>query len=941
MKPVIIFFTAILLVILSCSTRDNKQGYTGDLLFDGFVDPPAEARPFVRWWWNGNHITAGEIIRQLDVLKDAGIGGVEINPIAMPEEANDIGTVPLVWLSREWNDLLVLAAKEAQQKGMITDLIVGSGWPFGGEFVTEEEAIQRIMSHRIAFSGGDIIGEDTENLMDRFRASLDGRILRFHAATSYEILFARLVPVDTGNVSEIIDLTWQLKENGRIDFRVPAGDYELVYGVLERSVREVMHGAPGAAGTVMNHYDSDITRAYLNRLKKISEDTGIPLNRLIRALFCDSIELAGSNWTGGFEKIFYRAYGYSLEPYLPFIFYHPYDGYRADSYSDRFMNEIRRVRYDYNKLLVDMFNDNFTRVFHEFCSENGLLSRYQAYGTPFLMGLMEGNMIPDIPESNNWIYSAGMDGDRWEWNQGHGYMIWNLYAASGGHLKGRQIISNESMTNTRGVFKTSLEEIKQHDDMNFITGMNHSVLHGYNYSPPEAGFPGWIRYGSYFSEQNTWWPYFSRWVDYNARLSHVFQQTEPVKNIAILGPVGDIWAEKGLTRVPFHMEPWYCYRLWEPISQAGSSCDYISEEIIREGSIQAGRLNYGPMSYQAIFLAGVRSLEPETAIALLEFASSGGKLVIIDNVPSRSLSFNDPETGDRTVTDAFARMLGDYQKSVIMVSSPGSDDDLLTWTVNVLEKIAIERDIGIADADGNVFQIRKKLGERDIFFFTNIHRRETSVFQAVFPTGDKIPWIWNPEEGTRSVFPFGRNRNELAIVLQPLESLLLVFEPDLDGNPSGESHGIKTGRPMAIVKGPWNVRFEHMNGMNFERGFERLFDFGTSDDEELNTFAGTVSYYTTFNYNGRGSWLRLGEVNKGVTEVWLNGKKAGLNWYGRPNFPVEDLLVEGENSLEIRYTTVLSNYVMSLTDNPTAERWTAGYEKIPVGIEGDVVIYGK
>ncbi len=84
------------------------------------------------------------------------------------------------------------------------------------------------------------------------------------------------------------------------------------------------------------------------------------------------------------------------------------------------------------------------------------------------------------------------------------------------------------MTNTQGVFKASLEEIKQHDDMNFITGINHSILHGFNYSPPEAGFPGWIRYGAYFSEQNPWWPYLHKWVDYNARLSFVFQNSEPL-----------------------------------------------------------------------------------------------------------------------------------------------------------------------------------------------------------------------------------------------------------------------------------------------------------------------------------------------------------------------------------------------------------------------------
>jgi len=88
------------------------------------------------------------------------------------------------------------------------------------------------------------------------------------------------------------------------------------------------------------------------------------------------------------------------------------------------------------------------------------------------------------------------------------------------------------MTNTRGVFKATLSMIKKNDDFNFITGVNHSVLHGFNYSPPEAGFPGWLRYGAYFSEQNTWWPYFRKWADYNARLSSVFQHSDAVTEVS-------------------------------------------------------------------------------------------------------------------------------------------------------------------------------------------------------------------------------------------------------------------------------------------------------------------------------------------------------------------------------------------------------------------------
>jgi hypothetical protein len=347
-----------------------------------------------------------------------------------------------------------------------------------------------------------------------------------------------------------------------------------------------------------------------------------------------------------------------------------------------------------------------------------------------------------------------MDADEWKGNQVHGYMIWNMYAASGGHLTGKKIISNEAMTNTRGVFKASLEEIKQHDDMNFITGMNHAVLHGYNYSPAQAEFPGWIRYGSYFSERNPWWPYFPKWVDYNARLSYVFQNSAPQKSIAILAPEGDIWASHGLTRNQFHTEPWYCYRLWEPISQAGSSCDYIGQNVIREGKKEAGSLTYGPMSYQTILLSDVRSLEHETAVALLDFVQNGGKLMAIGEVPTRSLSFQNSDENDVLVQQVFAQLKADFPNRYFVVSPPESEKDLLTWTMELFREAGIQNDVEIDSPDAAVWQIHKKAGEKDIWFFVNSSRVKTSAFKAVFPTGEKTPWIWNPEDGTRSVFPF-------------------------------------------------------------------------------------------------------------------------------------------------------------------------------------------
>ncbi len=931
--PARLILMAAAFLLFNCSQNSTKDKNTGQELFSGFQAPAAEARPFVRWWWNGNHLEKEEIARQLDVLHEAGIGGVEINPIAMPQEARDIGTQPLTWISKEWNEMVKFASLQAQKRGMIADLIVGSGWPFGGEFLSEDETIQRVIVHKIPCSGGMQINEDLESLYKKAVAGLS----RSHGTTgSHEMAFIRLVPEGIRSPSETIDLEGEYKNN-QLNMKVPSGEFLLTYGILQRSNRTVMHGAPGASGPVMNHYEREITRDYLNRLNKISKDTGTPLSELIRALFCDSIELDGANWTDGFGDLFFKTYHYRLEPWFPFVFYDPYSGYPEENYAPEFADQLKRVRYDYNKLLVEAFLDNFTQEFQDFCTEKGLLCRYQAYGTPFLMGMTEGNMIADIPESNNWIYSADMDAEDWTWNQGHGYMIWNMYAAGGGHLTGKKIISNEAMTNTRGVFKASLEEIKQHDDMNFITGMNHSVLHGFNYSPTEAGFPGWVRYGTYFSEQNTWWPWFSRWADYNARLSWVFQNTQPVKSIAILAPEGDLWSNYGLTRHPFHTRPWYCHRLWEPLSQAGSSCDYIGQKIIREGTKKQGSLNYGPMKYQTIFLAGVQSLEAETARALLAFVENGGRVVAIDETPDRSLSFQDASENDAVVQEVFARMKNSHSDRFFAVSPPESEEQLLSWTLNLLDKINAPGDVQISAPDKNVYQIRKKAGNKEVWFFTNSGRANTASFKAVFPTGEKTPWVWNPENGTRSVFPFKNKKNELNITLQPLESLLLVFEPELEGTPPPPKEK-KPGKKIMTVGGPWDVTFAHVNGETFKRNFEALEEFGTSPDPELNSFAGTVTYSASFTTNAAVKWLRPEKVNKGITEVSLNGKNVGLNWYGPALFNIENAVQKGKNFLEIKYTTVLSNYVMSMKNNPTAQKWTAGYKNIPAGLEGEIFL---
>ena len=82
-KKILFWCLSIVLIIIT--------GCSEDSLYSDFKNPPTKAKPFVRWWWNGNCVTETEIVRELDVMQAAGIGGIEINPIAMPEEASKTG----------------------------------------------------------------------------------------------------------------------------------------------------------------------------------------------------------------------------------------------------------------------------------------------------------------------------------------------------------------------------------------------------------------------------------------------------------------------------------------------------------------------------------------------------------------------------------------------------------------------------------------------------------------------------------------------------------------------------------------------------------------------------------------------------------------------------------------------------------------------------------
>ena len=85
----------------------------GDALLEGFVTPPASARPHVWWHWMNGTVTKAGITADLEAMARAGIGGAQIFDVSDGIPAGRIS-----FCSPAWFDMLYFANEEAKRLGI-------------------------------------------------------------------------------------------------------------------------------------------------------------------------------------------------------------------------------------------------------------------------------------------------------------------------------------------------------------------------------------------------------------------------------------------------------------------------------------------------------------------------------------------------------------------------------------------------------------------------------------------------------------------------------------------------------------------------------------------------------------------------------------------------------------------------------------------------------
>ncbi|GHV48896.1 hypothetical protein FACS1894181_05970 [Bacteroidia bacterium] len=916
--------------------------------YEIFKNPASNYRPFVRWWWNGDKVQPKELIRELHLLKEAGIGGVEINPVKFPGDTDDLGIPSLQWLSDEWIDALKVTFDEAKKLDMTCDLIVGSGWPFGGKFLEGDERGQIMMIGVTKLEGPMQYETSLFNLLKE----ADPQLSAPYSGRIPQLLSLRLVPDPLESLNQEINLSDKISNTEVFSIDIPKGKYVLYSLVKINAFGEVINGAPGADGPTLNHLDKGAVTKYLTHMSGAIERRIGPLSGNIRSLFTDSMELEGANWTNDMAEHFKQRNGYDIMPYLPYVMFKTGGMGSVSDYNygvtstPEFKEMTERMRFDLETTKAEMFLERFTKTYVDWCHKLNVKSRAQAYGHGFFP--LETSMEHDIPEGESWTtnylqHRIGEEMSNEDYRRGRSYTMVNKYVSSAAHLSGKRLISAEEMTNTYRVFNMTLEFLKVGCDMNAIAGITHSVYHGFNYSPADAPFPGWIRYGAYYNEKNNWWPYFKHVNDYRARVSGMMQNADMYADIAILPPVNDMWTTIGMQNEPFPavITAPYLSLLWEAMHKTGHGTDYVSETVLIGATVSKGWLHYGNRKYNSLFLVETERMYPATLAKLYEFVASGGRIFCIEKYPQKSLGWKDYEQHDKEVT-GWVEKLKAFPDRFILLNKP-ADDDFMAWYPAIQQKYRLMPSVTIENPNPFVMVNRYIRDDKsEFFFFVNSNLNKEHRTKIRFPkevTARKFAWVWDLIEGNRYRIDLDKDGG-FSLYLGPAESRVIVFDGTEKGakwNPLPVS-----GKNSRTLEG-WDVELRHSCIDSIEK--THFFVLEDLKNTSYINFTGTVIYTKKFDVANPGKTvLNLGKV-WGVAEVKLNGETCRISWYGNRLYDVSGKLKVGENELEIKVITTMGNYVQTLAgENLIAQKWTARPGRVPqpkhsMGLGGPVALY--
>jgi len=938
-----------LTVVSSFLMALSTQSFNPDI----FKNPTNEFRPAPFWFWNGV-MTKDKISEQLKAFKEAGLGGVMLHPrygLGGPFGREELN----YYLSPEYFEMIGFAIEEAKKLDLELWLYDDYNWPSG-------YAGARVLD-------GGLVGDRTVGPNPEYRA-------RHIACVSKKIIGPReyYQEVPKGQLIRAYALQNQgnkLKQDTQIDltkhaqdghFRwdAPQGNWTLLFFVLRDSTH-VPAGKQDLLYVDLMNRDCiakfiDITHAEYYR--RFSDEFG----KTIKGIFTDEPAYFNNNiwnedpdtlpWTSVLFDTFQSKKGYSLFDSLPGLWF------EIDGLS-------HKVRADFWEVCSLLYAQNFFKQIQEWCHEHNILSIGHVLEETFRFHrCFEGG---DFFRTQQYLDMIGIDQIG---NRGFG-KINPKYGSSGRALFNK----NRVLSETYGAYSWGLtfEDMREILNWQVVLGVNFLCPHAFYYSiegprkhdaPPDLFL------------HNFWKPYFRTYADYCGRLSYIASTGDHVADTAVLYPVTGI-TDSGPPSLFKNLDKMYndFVQISGVLLEHQRDFNYIPETaLIAQGGydvpvdIKEKRLIVGQGSYSTVIIPPTDVLDLRAAMMLELFVHSGGKVIVVRDLPLR-----DAYLPPKELPEFFRNIFGDNAcsaKETIIKTKPSGGAWILTrqdkmgseykksismprprpryaepWIAALAKVIAEHVPAGI-EVESFAPQLRyrhHRVGNTHLFLLTNESRQQHTT-KVTFPV-QGVPLQADPLTGRIETYPLYEQvdgKTRALLHFGPYAATVLVFKPGqkapalqvhdhvgkivevgddsvtLLAEASGKASAIGTfnGKPFNVESVSQNVSQPITIGGEFLLSIPGQDTYKTSLGnwaEKHPRFSGWATYTKDFEVdasamkNSTHLFLDLGEVAH-LAEVTVNDQYVGPLYWSPYRIEVTDAIKRGKNTLTVRVANTWMNH---------------------------------
>ncbi|MDR1816763.1 MAG: hypothetical protein LBR07_00955 [Puniceicoccales bacterium] len=474
-------------------------------------------KPHVWWHWLGKNFSKSGITKDLEAMKEAGVGGAVLFYVAP-----FLGEPSTPWPQNGFRnetywDAVGHALREARRLGLKIGFNNSPGWSAtGGPWVPEEFSMQTLLTTKatatVPASTGSATGSTAGSTLSlslpapKLPANHKGR-----AATRFHDIGIYAVPRRAdATVRDVLDLApFFDSATGALTWKnAPAGDWLVVrLGHASNCVRPHPVGPEVQEAFEVDKLSRPANvhhwRAFLAPLReRFPEFVGTTITNV----WVDSYEVGDQQWTPGFEQKFIRQKGYDPRPWLA-----------LREQVDRKRDDARLFDADFRAVKNRLFQDEGWATAREELNKSGLAFLFEPYAsvppTPF--SITEGAANADVPVSEFWTHERRMEFER------------EILDAA--KSAGKRIVAAESFTGMEANpgFAADPASLKPAADGVLVSGVNLFFLHTWTHQPFDDRWqPGTSlgNHGTRFGRHQTWHRPGRAFFAYLARCQMLLQQ---------------------------------------------------------------------------------------------------------------------------------------------------------------------------------------------------------------------------------------------------------------------------------------------------------------------------------------------------------------------------------------------------------------------------------